>query len=81
MYCIVASQTFVTAATWYGLVCAKPMEGKNYYVSFPEEAEESYSLFYNVFSNVIFYLLYYDIENYPRVIRTVIAVVEDWERD
>ena len=36
---------------------AKPIEAQElvYCPSFPEEADKSYSLFYNVFSDVIFY--------------------------
>ena len=47
---------FVTAAAWYGLICkANGRKGKNYCLSFPEEVEKSYSLFYNVFLDVILY--------------------------
>ena len=50
---------------------AKPMEAQElvYCLSFPEEAEKSYSLLYNVFSDAIFYLhrttIVSGVENYP----------------
>ena len=49
---------------------AKPIVGQELLFSFPEKAEKSYALFYNVFSDVIFYprvlqYVVWGIENYP----------------
>ena len=52
MYYIVASQILLHGRARM----QTKWKGKKYCLSFPEEAEKSYLLFYNVFSDVIFYL-------------------------